>query len=192
MTFSGNIDRQWYDLVEFQLNIAKRWFLRGNSVDDLFAKFFFYFTGINALYFLWTNVDDFSNEEGKRPNETKQFQHLVKKLSRIQSEEIVSALSAEIDFLQNRRPVQRMDRRKGTKADRGKEDEGREWRRKLQEHNEPSEQLMAMAGILYLVRSNLVHGSKGESGGDEVVIQNSIEPLRILLEKTIELTKRTM
>jgi hypothetical protein len=44
--------------------------------------------------------------------------------------------------------------------------------------------------ILYLVRSNLVHGSKAESGDDKDVIVNSVYALKILLEQMITFTKQ--
>ena len=176
----------------FQLNIAQRWYDRGNRIDDPFAKFFFYFSGFNALYFLWTKVDDFKNEQGKTPNETKQIQHLLCKFGINQPEEVLAASLSGVNFFSQREPVQRMDRRASDLPDRGAEDEGRRWRRKLTESSDPGARLMALGAILYIVRSNLVHGSKAEAGDDRRVVEHSVEPLRILLHEAIELTKRAI
>lgn len=54
------------------------------------------------------------------------------------------------------------------------------------------DQLVALGRILYLVRCNLVHGSKAEMGDDEQVIEASVDPLKRLLEKAIELTDKRL
>jgi hypothetical protein len=46
--------------------------------------------------------------------------------------------------------------------------------------------------ILYLVRCNLVRGSKAEMGDDEQVIEASVDPLKRLLEKAIEPTDKQL
>ena len=53
------------ELIIFQLKIAERWYDRGNRISDIFAKFFFYFTGFNALYFLWKEIDNINGGEKK-------------------------------------------------------------------------------------------------------------------------------
>lgn len=84
-----------------------------------------------------------------------------------------------------------MDRRISRRPHTGEEFEGRRWKKKLQDNNLPaSERLVAMGQILYLVRSNLVHGSKAESGDDLEVIQTSIEPLKVFLTEAILRTRQ--
>lgn len=56
----------WDDLIRFQLKIAERWLKRGDKAKDTFAEFFFYFTGFNAIYFLWRKIDNLDQtNEGK-------------------------------------------------------------------------------------------------------------------------------
>jgi hypothetical protein len=52
------------------------------------------------------------------------------------------------------------------------------------------ERLVALGMILYLVRSNLIHESKAESGDDKDVIVNSVYVLKVLLEQMITFTKQ--
>ena len=51
-------------------------------------------------------------------------------------------------------------------------------------------ELVAFEKFLYLVRCNLVHGSKAEMGDDEQIIETSIGPLELLLEIAIDFTER--
>jgi hypothetical protein len=68
------------ELAEFQLQIAERWRDRGARTEDPFARFFFYFAGVNALYYLWSKVDDVRRgEQDRPPNEVKQIEHLLSK-----------------------------------------------------------------------------------------------------------------
>ena len=83
-----------------------------------------------------------------------------------------------------------MDKRSQDSASIGAEGEGRKWRRQLSEGKTSIERLVALGMMLYLVRSNLVHGSKAESGDDKDVIVNSVYALKILLEQMITFTKQ--
>lgn len=79
-----------------------------------------------------------------------------------------------------------MDRKTGKKPYKGEEYEGRKWKKILQDNGQSAlEQLVAIGQILYLVRSNLAHGSKTESGDDREIIEMSIEPLRVFLAEAI-------
>jgi hypothetical protein len=75
--------------------------------------------------------------------------------------------------------------------DRGEEREGRRAHEKLMSSS-PVDWLVALGIILYLVRCNLVHGSKAEMGDDELVIEASVAPLKLLLEKAVKLTERQL
>ena len=59
----SEIDRlwEWDDFIRFQQKIAERWLIRGNQAVDSYSKFFFFFSGFNALYFLWRKADNEKN-----------------------------------------------------------------------------------------------------------------------------------
>jgi hypothetical protein len=176
----------WDDLIRFQLNIAERWLKRGDEAKDTFATFFFYFTGFNALYFLWRKIDKLD-----QTNEGKHIENLLKKFYESKAQEILEKVRTNIDYFCQRRPIQRMDRRTANSPYTGEENEGRKWQEVLQNKSlSASERINAMGQILYLVRSNLVHGSKAESGDDLKIIQNSTEPLRIFLTEALLLTRQ--
>lgn len=173
------------DISRFQLTIADRWLERGNQTEDIFAKFFYYFTGFNAIYFLWRKIDDLGET-----NEGRHIENLLRKFDEAKAREILKEIGMSVDYFSKRRPIQRMDKRTSRSPYTGDEYEGRKWKNKLQDNNLPaSERLVAMGQILYLVRSNLVHGSKAQSGDDRDVIQKSIEPLRLFLAEAISWTR---
>lgn len=179
----------WADPVRFQLGIAERWLKRGKEAPDPFARFFFFFAGFNALYFLWLKIDKLKNNEGKPAREEKQIENLLRKLDG-EAGEILAGLSSDIDFFSERRPIQRMDKRTAENPFIGDEEEGRKALRRLGKSDSPIEQLIGIGKIIYLVRSNLVHGSKAGEGDDEKIVKNSTRPLEIFLERSIEMTKR--
>jgi hypothetical protein len=174
------------DLIRFQIDIAERWLKRGDETKDIFAKFFFYFTGFNAIYFLWRKITKLDHT-----NEGKHIENLLKKFDETKAQEILEKIRSSVNYFSQRRPIQRMDKRTVNNPYVGEEYEGRKWQGLFQDENKSaSERINAMGQILYLVRSNLVHGSKAESGDDLDIIQKSIEPLRIFLAETILWTKQ--
>lgn len=76
-------------LLEFQRNIARRWHQRAQGFDDHFVRFFFYFSGFNALYFAWAKADDLRNREGRVAGEGLLIDNLLRKLSAEEAEEIL-------------------------------------------------------------------------------------------------------
>lgn len=48
--------------------------------------------------------------------------------------------------------------------------------------------MIALAKILYIVRCNLCHGSKGALGDDMVVIERGTRLLRVLADESIRYT----
>lgn len=189
MTTEICIPAKWYELMLFQLNISERWHKRGNESTDPFAQFFFYFAGFNALYFLWSRIDDIKNEQGQPAGEGRQISHLMQRLSDQKAELVIRELQSTLDYFSSRPPIQRMDKRTQESASIGDAEEGKKWRRQLRAGKTCREQLIALGRILYLVRSNLVHGSKAESGDDKEIVVNSVHALKVLLEQTIALTK---
>lgn len=177
-------------LLAFQTDIACRWNRRAENTCDLFAKFF-YFSGFNALYFAWAKADDLKNSEGKEAGEGLQIKNLLQKLSSEEAKDILGQLSPAIEFFSSRGPVQRMDKRTCQRFDKGEEREGGRARESLASSS-PGDQLIALGKIIYLVRCNLVHGSKAEGGDDEHVIRASVDPLSLLLKKSIEFTEKQL
>lgn len=183
------INAQWCDLAEFQLHVAERWRDRGATSADAYARFFFYFAGINALYYLWSKVDDVRvRAPEKPPNELGQIEHLLSKVTPSQASALIAAASTSIQFFRERRPVERMDKRSSGRPTIGDAGEGRKAREVLLQGSEQA-LVSALGRILYLVRSNLVHGSKMDQGDDERVIINSVPCLQAILEWGITLTR---
>ena len=180
----------WSPLKTFQCNIAKRWKQRGDASSDIFSKFFFYFAGFNALYFLWSRIDDVRNKQGEPAGEEKQIHNLLAKFSRTQAARILELSAGTVTYFTKRRPIQRMDRRNQESPVVGEDAEGRKWRRRLAEEESPSEKLKALGSILYLIRSNLVHGSKAASGDDEEIITLSVPVLQCIVKESISITER--
>jgi hypothetical protein len=177
------------DLIRFQFKIAERWLKRGKKSHDKFAKFFFHFSGFNALYYLWATIEDLKNEMGKRPGETRQIENLLKKFNREEAFEILNMLSEDINYFCKRNPIERMDKRDPTNPFDGDPEEGKKWQKLLQEREDSVDKMVALGEILYIIRSNLFHGSKSESGDDEEIINHSITPLEIILTKVLHLTE---
>lgn len=178
---AASLARYW-DLLDFQTNIASRWLKRGTQIDDPFAKFLFFFAGFNAIYFLWTVIDDVDKGEGH------QIRNVVDRLGERVAADVLRGLEREVGYFCERRPVERMDRR-GADPTRGEHGEGRRHREILKTSDAPLKRLNALAQILYLVRSNLAHGSKGESGDDLEVVAKSIPALQLLLEQTLHMSQ---
>src|SRR3972149_3506346 len=168
---------KWFDLAAFQANVARRWFDRARQYHDPFVQFFC-FAALNALYFLWAHVDDLKNDAGGLVGEEKQIDHLLRKLPEVEAVSVLERSSQTTSYLARRPPIQRMDRRKPGQASTGEDREGRKWQRQLQEGASPVEKLVALGRILYLVRSNLVHGSKTESNDDLELIHTLATAVR--------------
>lgn len=175
-------------LTVFQSNVARRWLQRGEQTKDPFAQFFFFFTGFNALYFLWARLDKMANEQGEVPNEGKQIENLVGKFGEDSCKVVLDSIEAPVIYFVCRPPIQEM-RKRDVNRDVGDSREGKRLRNKLESGSTAQERLVAMARILYLVRSNLFHGSKAESGDDHEIVVNSVAALKELLRESIEMTQ---
>src|ERR671914_155756 len=120
---------KWGDLTAFQSQIAERWLKRGNEINDVFAKFFFYFTGFNALYFLWATIYDVRNSEGEPAGERLQINKLVEMLKPQEATYIFEQTHEQVVYFRDRfGPIQRMGKRIGRTGD---EREGKKWQRIL-------------------------------------------------------------
>jgi hypothetical protein len=178
----------WIPLANFQTNVAKRWQQRARSCGDVFAQFFFYFAGFNALYFLWAQVDDIRNEKGQYVGEEKQIHNLIKRLSPSVSKQILEDLKETLRFFMEHNPIQRMDRRNAQHPIDGQETEGAKWRRDLFMVDQ-GQRLLALGSILYQIRCNLVHGGKIESGDDKEIITRAVPAVALLLDKCLAITE---
>jgi hypothetical protein len=173
-------------LIEFQLKIAQRWQKRGNEIEkDIFAKFFFYFAGFNAIYFLWSIIDDLGQSR-----EANHIKNLLEKIDETKVQKVFDKVKDSIDYFCKRRPIQQMIKRTCNSPYKGDETKGDELKKVLQDKNKnASEKIVALGIILYFVRCNLVHGSKEESGDDYEIIKKSIKPLSVFLEEAISWTR---
>ena len=86
--------------------MARRWLDRGNDIGDSAARFLFYFTGFNALFYPWMVVDEVEGHDGKK------IRNLVLRLDVKVAENLLDQLQEHVAFFAGRRPVERMDRRK--------------------------------------------------------------------------------
>lgn len=180
------------DLANLQLGIADRWLERGEEVKDPFARFFFYFAGFNAIYFFWSQIERRAGSASGSNGEGKQIRALLQKFQEEKATRILDALSDSVEYFCDRRPIQEMRTRKKDSAHEGNEYEGRKWKRKLGEASKPVEKLVALGTILYLVRSNLVHGSKSQEGDDLCVMRYAVYPMERLLAESIEFTRQKL
>lgn len=180
---SGGMNK-WWILFDFQTKIARRWQDRGGQTNDPFAQFFFYFAAFNALYFLWKCIDQTGDEQG--PNEGKQIENLLSKFTESEAGDILGTVEANVTYFLERRPIRRMNRGSPRLGD---DSEGRRWQRKLRDGTSSVVKLNALAQIIYLVRSNLAHGSKVDSGDDKEIIRHSLPPLQIVAARALEKTR---
>ena len=174
--------RQKEKLYEFQIAIAERWRGKGQKAWDPFSKFFFFFAGFNDLYFLWKQID---GDPGK---EDENVSRILAKLSNEEADKPLAQLSTQVNYFKNRSPIQSMGDRSSNNQSMGKDSEGKKLKAALLNSSAtPSERLVAFGGIIYLVRCNLVHGNKIDSGDDETIIMNTVCPLELILETSLSI-----
>jgi hypothetical protein len=181
---------RWGELGEFQVQVAERWRVRAQRTDDPFARFFFSFAALNALYCFWSRVDEPRSADGsRRANELEQLDHLVSKLTEAEALRVLTACATALGYFRERRPIERMDKRRASHVERGDKTEGERFRGQLDAPS-PLERVRGLAGIVYLVRSNLVHGSKMDVGDDEEVIRHAMPFLDGLVPEAILAVRR--
>ncbi len=180
------------DLAEFQLHIAERSGDRGAGTDDPFARFFFYFAGVNAHYYPWNKVNDVRGAAPDRPrNEMRQIEHLLSKAGPSDAADVLANARHCSEYFAVRRPIERIDRRSQRRARVGDVREGRTARDVLRTGSE-TERLRALGEILYPVRSNLAHGSKMDQGDDQDVVEHAVPGLGAILNWAISHTRSEM
>lgn len=94
---SVNDLQDWSILIDYQLKIAKRWLKKGDKIKDIFAKFFFYFTGFNSIYFLWKKINK------QRPkNEEGAIKNVLKKFDELKAQKILDEIKTSVDYFSQR------------------------------------------------------------------------------------------
>jgi hypothetical protein len=142
-------------LARFQLRVAKDWIREAEHVQSRPAfQFMAYFAALNALYWLWGVIDG-----GGIRVEQKLLENLVQQLGEIICGSILKSVEPQWRWFASRGPIQRMDKRKGDTP--GDERPGRAALETLLRRELANvERTKALATVVYLVRCNLVHGSK--------------------------------
>lgn len=185
---------KWIPLAQYQQLIAERWLEKGEKSDSVFAKFFFYFTGFNALYFLWDKIESDRSRSKRKIKEEIQIESFVRTFcDESKAQAMLNDLTESISYFSNR-TISRMIKRTAKMPEQGDMSDGMKWREALRTSTVPSERVVAMSHILYLVRCNLFHGSKNtdESGDDMQIVSNSLEPIRQFLIAAIKFTNDTV
>ena len=173
------------DFIRYQLEIAERWLEKGNKTKDIFSKFFFYFAGFNSIYFLWKTIEN-PNQKGQEND----IENLIKNFDDEKIHKILGKIGESLEYFYERQPIQQMEKRKKEDFCVGDETKGSKYNTILQNKNNPAkERIIALGKILYLIRCNLVHGSKEDSGDDEEIIEKSLKPLKIFLDEAISWTR---
>jgi len=169
--------------MDFQLKVAERWLERAEKSLDDYAKFLFYFSGFNALFYLWSKID---RVEG----DSKEINNLLLKFDEATAKRILDQVNLSVLYFCSRGPVARMERRTCNNPTPGSVGEGEKFKRELEaERKTARERLVALAQVIYLVRCNLIHGSR-VPGDDPVTTKICLEPLRVFLKESIEYTRK--
>jgi hypothetical protein len=172
------------DLLREQLIIAQSWRDKASRANDVFAQFFFAYTGFNALYFAWNKASPAASAKEKD-----QITVFLRRFRQKCADEVLAAVNAEVEYFLARRPIQQMRYRNCDQPLEGPDSEGREVQENLKPDKPSGDRLAALGEIIYYVRCNLVHGSKAERGDDETVITKAIGPLCHILQAAIEYTE---
>lgn len=190
---------------------------RANGVPSF--EFVAYFSALNALYWLWGMAEGrtaFTDEERSRiesaleiPEVTYDLRSRVgDKLRGLRSERALieqaveqlgeekakQILEAHADFIrylceERLRPIHRMDVRSRDNTV-GDERMGKAYLETLKSSQaSDTKKIKALAGTLYLIRCNLVHGSKVMDAEDQDLVQRAVPPLRSITEAVLNHTE---
>jgi hypothetical protein len=177
------------DLAWQQLAIAEAWVGRAEAFPDVFYQFVSYFTAFNAVYFFWRRYDEMTS--GKvQASEKAHIEIAVRQHSAEEAGNLLGACERNVQFFIHRGGVRRMEARTIAEPWMGSETEGCTYVATLEaKETSDLDKLVALAKLVYLVRCNLVHGGKRDSGNDETVTINGLSVLLQLVPSLIELTK---
>lgn len=202
-------------VAERWLEAARK--LEGRNDRTPEFEFISCFGAFNALYWLWGEVTDaqafdlderhsIENAVAQLPRGPRNLQERVRSrvlglagepklidglVRSLGSDVALGILTNEgtikgVQYLLERGPIQRMDRREPSGIT-GSIEEGRRHQRRLRDEQDPSERLRSLAQILYVVRCNLVHGSKMVDGYDIDLLQRCAPALRLIAEASLTL-----
>ena len=205
------------EVAAFQTGVARHWIERADEVRGKHAfEFVAYFSALNALYWLWGLLDELEASTPEERNaveralkdgnvpaplasrvlnglrgmkgESRLLANLVSNMPEASATTFVREHAGFMRHLTERGPIREMGRR--SRSDAVLDDKtGRQLHRKLTAENSSSVRVQAVAGILYLIRCNLVHGSKISDALDGELLSLSVQPLRTLAEWAYNLTE---
>src|SRR5579872_626049 len=179
---SGTLGPEWRELSEFQLRVAKHWLDESDRQQNSpCMEFLARFAALNALYWYWAKLD------GIRGSDREQFVSLAGKVDGQDASSIVgdSGVAESIRYFSSRQPIRRMDRRTLPNLS-GDSAEGTKYVRALLTSKDDRERVKALASLIYLVRCNLVHGSKELLGPDLEIVGQTLPFLRRLSTLALE------
>ena len=166
--------------MSFQLNAADKWLERAQKTGDVYAQFLLYFTGFNALFFLWGKIDGIVHDPD-------QITNLLKKFGENMAQQILDQSKTSLDYFLRREPVARMKTRTCQRLEGYDKSQGQKWKKQLDRNQSAVKRLVALGQIVYLVRCNLIHGSKVPEEDTETV-SSCLGPLKLVLENSIAYT----
>jgi hypothetical protein len=209
------------EIVEYQLEVAHRWLDEATALADRPAvEFIAQFSAFNAVYWLWAALNpeqSFSQVERnavktalagideqlrerviqKLKGGTSEGKMIAAVVQRLGPDAAAGVLHESADFItylraERQRPIHRMDKR-SAKDSVGDPREGQRHLRVLGEEAASSiDKVKAVAGALYLIRCNLVHGSKvmHVEREEHVLVRRALPALRSLTRAVVEHCER--
>lgn len=207
------------EIARFQVSIGRKWCELATLQTEPALAFSGYFSAFNAIFWLWGYLDDLrsftpdqvatvlgalssvDDEELRNsvmsrvrpglPGDQTLIKRLITKLE-AEAVDVITRIMAPaaggiaVTHMKTRDPIRRMDDR--TVDQDGDPKEGRKHRNKL-ETGSAVEHCQALAGISYIARCNLVHGSKAFEIDRPLLV--ALTPfLQTLSEESIAYTER--
>ncbi len=175
-------------LIGQQLMIANVWVARADGTTDLFYEFICRYMAFNALYFVWRRIDPILSAQNSPPEKT-WIDTAVEQLTD-DADRLLVACQESIEFFVGRDGVRRMDKRTVAEPITGDPTEGQGHVLTLRDGEAPAVgRLVALARLVYLVRCNLMHGGKIDSGSDEHVVANALSVLKAIVPSLYSVTQ---
>jgi len=120
------------------------------------------------------------------------YYDLISRLRPVEASTILATCADSVGYF-SRRPIQDMKTRNHQNHFNASFEHGYQSMGILADVSRPSvERLDVLGRILYQVRNNLAHGSKGGYGDDDDILGNALPPMRKLLEITLQESKRRL
>lgn len=204
MTTSASLDRL-RRATPYQINVAEDWLKLGarENLESAFA-FIAYYSAFNAIYWLSSSIvaataGDWKGARSKHPGELnlpeegERISGLIDRMGPAVAQTLLSdpGVQQTVHFLSVEREGVRDMRWRECDED-GDRVYGSDQRDTLKNTTAaPLQKVKALAAILYVVRCNLVHGSKQVSGTgpDDELLRGAIPGLRQLAEEAVAYAK---